>query len=311
MIKILKRINKFLEGLSILLVPIILFYWFLKIIDISALKTVAAMLEYFLNPLLFVVKIFGDFQINYDNKLIDLTPFILASALFIIFFMFSAIEKMLNRMESGLKEAQIKATELKDKKMQEIMREKYLHNLATNRIIFLVLALNKKETETSYLLPKEDGKEDLFTEGMLNKMISKVVNEIDKYNGRKYEKFEGEDGTFRYIFQEVTEAIDFAFFVHNMIFNINKEFLDFSEKMSFIIGVHCNQTEDYAEQDFLTTTKILRLGNPNEIIVSELFKNKYEALKAESNLEFNSYGIYSLNSENIEVFKLKIKEQSI
>lgn len=303
MIRFLRRINRFFEGLSILLVPVIIFYWFLNIIDLPFFKSIANMIGYLLKPLLLLVKFFGNFQINYEGSVIDLNPLVLAGILFIIFFSFSGIEKILNLVEESLNRVKIKIQESNEQKIKELLYEKYLQDLAKNRIIYVVLKLNKKTMPASYLYDKE---EDFFSEGILNKMISKTLDGAEQYDGKKFKDFEPEEGYYNYIFYEVPSAIDFAFFVNNMIIEINKDILDLSERMSFSIGMYCSVSEASAPLDFAITTKILDLGSNNEILVAEVFKNKYQAMKSESNIAFDSYGIYAIDDQQLELFKLKV-----
>lgn len=306
MLSLLRKINKLLESLSILVVPVIIFYWLLKIINLSQLSTVVNLLEYVLNPILKPVYFFFKQEVFYNEQTIDVTPLIAACFVFGVFFTFSWIDKILRFVEDQSLMLKQKAIEKKERRQLQMAQDKYLEDLTRNKVVYLVLNLINKETASAYLF---NGEEDLFAEGMMNNMLKKILESSESYNGKKYEDFKSENGTFRFVFFDVADALDYSFFVHNMILSINREVLDLSRRMSYIIAAHSSISESTAKEDFSVAEKMLKLCTNNEILVSEMFRNKYEALKQESNVSFMSNGVYAIDEDQVEVYKLVVNKK--
>ena len=77
-------------------------------------------------------------------------------------------------------------------------------------------------------------------------------------------------------------------------------------KLTATIACHCSANEDSAHMDLGIANKIMTLGAENELLTSEIFKNKYEATKEESNLRFNPRGIYTINTVQMEIFQVSL-----
>ncbi|OGI05138.1 MAG: hypothetical protein A2287_06830 [Candidatus Melainabacteria bacterium RIFOXYA12_FULL_32_12] len=302
--KLLKGFVKLIEAISLLLVPIIMFYWFLTLINLQAIKPFIAILGYVFSPFLSFIKVYANFNIKYEDITVDFAPFILASIFVVVFFVFSGFEKILDNVELMIKENKKKIQEAREREQQELQRMKYLEELAKNKITYLVLKFRQKETANAYLYV---GREDVFGEGILGTMVNDIINKSKGFNGRQADGFEGEDGACNFIFYNIIDAIDYAFYVHNKVVEINKEVLDQSKRFYYGIACHCSYSEATEGQDFVSTTKFLNLGGDNEVIVSELFKKKYEALKEDTNLIFESKGIYNIEDKQVEIFDLKVK----
>ena len=301
--KFLRTIIILIEGILLFLIPVVLFYWFLLILDLNILQPIVYFLGKVFNPFLSVINLFVHFQINYKEKVIDLNPFLLAVVLLLITFVFYGIEKVLNFIEFIINKAIIRAKELKQIEQIELIKKDFLEALAKNKFTYIVLKFCKIETSSAYLYNSSD---DFFSEGVLSSVLKGLVDSSEKFNGKKHTNFTGEDDTYNYIFYEITDGIDFIFNVHNRVMEINDKILDQSQRLYFTASFNCGYSEETSDKDILTANKILNLCDKDQILASELFRNKYEAVKEESNIKFISKGIYNINNDQIEIFELKV-----
>lgn len=299
--KFLKGFIKIIEGILLLLIPLILFYWFLANINLQAFKPIVAVFEYFFNPFISFIKLFVRFEIPYENSFVDFAPLIFALVILVIYLVFYGFEIILNFLEKSVNQTKIKLEEEHLKKESELTRIKFLEELAKNKVVYLVLKFRKKENSSAYLYNEENPS----VENQFSSIFSNILDASEKFNAKKHENFEGEANTYNFIFYSVTDAIDYSFFVYNKVQKENREFSKSGMKLSATIACHCAYSELSADNDFSVTSKILNLGGENEITVSELFKNKYVALKEETNLIFNSKGIYNIDNFQIEAYQLK------
>ncbi|EKE02717.1 MAG: hypothetical protein ACD_20C00342G0001 [uncultured bacterium] len=302
--KPLKGLVKLIEALSLFLVPVVVFYWFLTLVNLQAIKPLIAILGQIFLPFLSFIKTFTSFEVQYEEVMVDFAPFVLAGALVAIFLVFSGLEKILDSTELAMKKRKKKIQEALEREQQDLQRMKYLEELARNKVTYLTLKFRQKETENAYLYV---GREDIFGEGILGTLINDMLNKSKDHNGKKTNTFPDEDGTYSFIFYNLTDAIDYAFFVHNKVMEINKEVLDLSKRFHYGIACHCAYCESTEKTNLDVTKKFLNLGGENEIIVSELFKKKYDEHKEATNLVFESKGIYNIDSSQAEVFELKVR----
>lgn len=302
--KPLKGFIKLIEALSLFLVPVVVFYWFLTLVNLQVVKPFIAIIGQLLLPFLSFIKAFTSFEVQYEEVMVDFAPFVLAGILVAIFLVFSGLEKLLDNLELAMEKRKKEVQKALELEHQELQKIKYLEELARNKVTYLSLKFRQKETENAYLYV---GREDIFGEGILGTLINDMLNKSKDYNGKKVSEFPNEDGTYNFIFYNITEAIDYAFFVNNKVMEINKEVLDLSKRFHYGIACHCYYSESTEKTNLEVTKKFLNLGGENQIIVSELFKKKYDALKDTTNLVFASKGIYNIEDFQAEVFSIGVK----
>lgn len=294
-----------IQGIFLFLIPVIIFYWFLITLNLDMLKPFSALLGSFLDPFIEFVRRFASYEISYEGVTNDITPIIASFIILSGYFLLCGAEKTIDFAENKYLETQIKAKKQRDKKEAEIQKMQYLEDLAKNRVVYLDLKFHQQESRAAYLYSNDD----IFSEGLVNVALDGVIESSLRYKGKKYENPDNPNGVFSFIFYDITDAIDFTFHVFNRTNEINKEIIDKSKKMSFSTSCHCSYSEENAPETFTIVQKLLNLAGENEILVSELFKNKYEALKEESNLKFISKGIYIINDDQMEVFEIKVEKQ--
>jgi uncharacterized protein YggT (Ycf19 family) len=299
-----KGIVKLLETILVLTIPILLFYWFISVINLQFLKPFEALLGSIFMPFLSFIKSYNNFTMMYEGVEIDFTPLVLAAALLATFFVSLGLEKVLDIIESAIIHFKNKSKEIEKVHNNELQRNKYIEELAKNKVTYLTLKFHQKQGSNAYLYAN---KEDIFGEGLLSTMLNDVIIKSKEYKAKDYKSSDIEKEMYSLIFYSITNAIDYAFYVCNKVEEINREVMDQDKKLYFKISCHCSYTEITAIKDFHIATKILNLSGNNEISVSELFKNKYEALKETTNIVFDSKGIYNIDDQQMEIFSLTVK----
>lgn len=287
------------------ILPVILFYWFLTLINFDPLKPLIAMLGSFLDPFIESVRTVISYEMMYNGIKVDFTPLISGGVVLLVYYAFSLIDNMFSAVDDSVKNVKEKLRQSEVKKHQDQVRKNYLETLAQNKIIYLVVKLKTNQTSAAYLCDKEN---DIFSEGITNTLMNNILESASKYESKRYKDFKGTDNTYNFIFYNITDAIDYSFYVYNKVAEANKNVIDPSIRISFAIACNCSYSEDTAVRDFAITRKILNLAGDSEIMASELFKDKYKALKDETNLLFVSKGIYNIDDNQLETFQLKVSK---
>ena len=300
--KFLQALNRIIQGILLFIVPVVIFYWFLAVTGLELLKPFVAIFDVIFNPLNSIIRAFVPFGLPYENKIIDFTGLILAGIFLCCSFVTMSIDKMLIIIENSIKAAKERAQEQELKKKKDIERVKHFEEMAKNKVIYFVLKFNKKENTASYLYGQNSSSADDRIDSGIKEMLDYSAN----FSGRKYEECESSSNCHRFIFYDVTDGIDYAFYVFNRLSQLNNEVSSAGQGVMASVGCHCSYNENTAKKDFIVAEKVGSLGNNLELVVSELFKNKYEAMKVESNLKFSSKGIYCIDDNNIEIFQIKV-----
>jgi hypothetical protein len=298
----LKGTCKFIQAILLFILPVILFYWFLLLLNIVILKPFTIILGSIFDPFIASVKTVISYELTYNGGKVDFTPLIAGGVILLIYFMFSLLDHLFGTIDDNFRKMQERMKESEFQKQQEQIEKNYLEVLAQNKIIYLVLKLRTTESSSAYLSNKED---DIFSEGITNTVIDNIIESSKKYESKKYKDFKGQDNTYNFIFYSITDAIDYSFYIYNKVAEANKNIVDPSTRVCFTIACNCAYSEEAADKEFGITRKMLNLGGESEIIVSELFIEKYKALKEETNLLFNSKGIYDISNKQIEIFQIK------
>ena len=301
--RFLRTLVRLIEGILLLLIPLALLYWFLLTINLDFFKPIVFLLGKIFNPFINIISLFVNCHVPYEDKTIDMTPLAFACFLLLLSFVFYGIEKIINNIELFINRLKIRAKKEKLNQEIEAQKKNFFEALAKNKVTYLVVKFSKIETSYAYLY---NNNEDFFSEGVLNSVLNGLIESVSQFNGKKYSDFKGEDGSYNYVFYEITDGIDFVFNVHNRVLEINHKILDESQKLYFTASFNCGYSEEASYSDILTANKILNLAAKNQILVSKLFKDKYEAVKNESNIKFLSKGLYNVNENQVEVFELKV-----
>jgi len=296
-------ICRFLEGALLFFVPVVILYWILATTDIPALSPITNLLGQFLSPLLNFTRGFVNYKIHFNGDVIDSVPLFLSFIVLLFSFLFFIAGRVLSHLDDALYVVQTKAKADEIRRHSEKTKIKFLEELAKNKVVYFVLKFRKKDSSFSYLYQEDD---DPFSEGIFNNLINGAVDYSNHFSGKRWKGEGNTQDDYKFLFYNITDAIDYAFYINNKVQEINKDILDMSKKLHYKIACHCSYSELTADKDFAVTERIIELCGENEILVSTLFKNKYNALKEETNIKFDSKGIYNVNEEQIEVFHLQI-----
>ena len=300
----IKRFLKALEGIFILLIPVILFYWLLIILNLPALKPFVAIFDYIFNSPLNLIRLYMNLSIKNNNLTIDFAPIILAIICFGFSIVMMNLVKVVNLIEKSIKNIQNISAEIKIKNDIELERLKYLEYLKNHDNIYLILKLITKNNEDSYLFKQE---EDFFSKGIVNNLINGVIDAaVNFYNAQKHSKFNEKNETYNFIFPSTKDAVDYIIYLQNRMIEINREVLDQSTNVSYSVVCHCGCGEDNDIGNLKLSYKILGLVGEKQILVSDIFKNRYVELEAQDKIIFNPKGIYNLGDNEIEIFELKV-----
>ncbi|MFH0702287.1 MAG: hypothetical protein V2B14_01955 [bacterium] len=302
--KFIKEFIKFIEGILLLLVPIMVFYWFLYTINLKVLTPLILILGNLFNPVISIVKLYGNFQMVSNDTTIDFAPLIAAVVVLISSFVFSGLEKFLCILEQKVNQEKIKAKQDEEKKQLELEKIKYLNGLAKNRIAYFVLKFNKKACSSSYLYSNNE--DDFSVEKWFEAVINGIFDASVGFKAKRYKELEQNSDRYYFVFYSILDVIKYSSYLFNRIKEVNNEFAKQGMNLSASIACHCSYSEDTAHSDFSITSKILNLGGENEMLVSELFKNKYDILEEEVDLKVISKGVYHIENNQIEIYQVVI-----
>jgi len=300
--KLLCDFFKLIQVISLLLVPATVLYWLLLQFDLAALNGIKTVLTMAMAPLVAFVNIFGTFITVYDGVTIDFAGLIGAGLLILLATIANRLESFFGFLDDKINVAKEKARMYKVELLEEQRRiAAYLRELERNRIVYMMLKLRKRESNLSYLCSLDDENKE---ESESSKIIKEIVEYSSKFNCKKTEKIEEDTNTYNFVFHSIDEAIDYSFYVRNKVVNASSELMKIGEKLVFSISLHCAVSEGTLYRDLPLMEKILNLAGENQILSSELFKNRYTEFKEESNIKFKSLGLYRILNDNIEVFHL-------
>ena len=305
--RLLKEFVRLIQSILILSIPFIILYWILSGINLEFLKPFKAILDTVFNPFISFTGVFFHLEIPYDNKVYDLTPLVFALIVLVIFMGLIWVENLITNFENTLKSLKAKARNFEVQNAYHQEKTKFSEELAKNKVIYLLLKFRKRESTLSYLSNNEDNKN---TSNKNDDLINEIIHSAVQFNAKVLANPDENSDIKSFIFYNIDEALDYSFFVYNKIMNANANFVDLSTKLNFSISCHCSYSESTSGIDIPVAEKILSLCGTNEILISELFRNKYQALKVETNLLFDSKGIYNIDDKQIEVFQIKVAQQN-
>jgi hypothetical protein len=300
--KQIRGLCKGVQAFLLFIIPIILLYWFLSLIKLDALKPLTAVFGVVLDPFVMMVRSIISYELNYNDIKVDFTHLIGVGFIVIIYIILEFINNSINLMEESCRKTKEKIKQAEQIKQQNLIRKTYLEALAQNKIVYLVLKLKTNETSAAYLCNKEN---DIFSEGITNTVINNILESSEKYDSKKYKDFKGPDDSYNFIFYNIADAIDYSLYIYNKIIEANRNIIDPSIRLFFKIACHCSSTEESATTDLRITNKLMNLCGEYEIMTTELFKEKYDALEHETNLTFVSKGIYCIDDKQMETYQLK------
>lgn len=303
MFKFLKELNKLISGILFLILPVIIFYWTLILINLDFLKPIIFILGSFINPLMLPFKSFIEYSVKYDNFSVDYTVLFFAAITLGMAYMCTIIGHILEFIEKKVEKTKVNI-EVKEK-LREKQEEKqeFIKEITKNKTIYVILKLIRNDSKESYLVNDEEI--DFFSVGLVDSHESSLVNLCKKYSGNIHGKLGGSTNLNNYIFTDINKFLEFLPCFITRIEEINKGMFDFNTRFDYKIACHCSYSDASIDVDFDITSNILNLCGNKEILLSELLKSRLEIIK---NNKFNLYskGLYLIKDKQMDVFKFKI-----
>lgn len=299
----IKSLIKFIQALILIIIPFVLFYWLLTLINLEFLKPMVAFFAYFMNPVLSLVPPVFQYKIKYDNEFVSLIPLVFTIMSTLIAVGLAFLHSFLEGMETTVKAAHthIKQAE-QTSKVKKIVDQKN-KILTQHRIIYVLLSIKKKENQSTHLYEKVA---DNLEKNYIKSIMSKIASKAADFRHERYKEEEKNEHTVCLVFYNTTEATDFAFAALAALGKANKELANTGLNYTLSVAFHCSTTIQNAPLEFAVASKIMNLAGDNEFYTSEIFKNKYEATTSKTNVKFIPRGTYMIHGRQEDVFQLKV-----
>jgi len=303
LIKFLKNIFKLIEGILFILVPVIVFYWSLTLVNLDIVKPFIALLGSFIDPLILPFKSYIDYSITYEeNYTVNYTSLFFAVIILITGFIFILIGNILNFIEKIMDKTKLKFKKQAQLRKKQAEKQEFVNEIKKNNTFFVILKLIKNQPKESYLI-KEEGN-DFFSVGLVDSYETSLINIYKKFSGKAFGHLGGTNNLNSYIFTDIDKFLEFLPFFKERIEEVNKGMLDLNVKFDYKIACHCSYSDTSAQVDNEITSLILNLCGNREIIISEILKNRIEVLE-NNNFKLYSKGIYLIKDKQMDIFKLK------
>lgn len=303
--KYLKGLNKLIEGLLFLLLPLVVFYWSLTLIKFDIVKPFISILGSFIDPMMLPFKTFIEYKVYYTDYTIDYTILIFAGIVLVTAFLFTINGHLLNFVEEIINRAKIQAQLQENLKKQEEAKQEYLKEVNRYQTIYVLLKLIKNEPNASYLIKKDEN--DFFSAGIVDSYESSLSNAYKKFSARHVGAKSIGHNMHGYIFTNLNKFLEYLPFFMGKLEEVNKGMLDLNIKFEYEIACHCSYSDSTSDVDFEIASKILNLCGKQEILLSELLKNRLELLE-NSNFKLHSRGIYLIHDKQMDVYKLQFDD---
>ena len=303
MIKFIKALFKLIEGILFILIPVVILYWTLTLVNLDIVKPFVAILSEYIDPLVAPFRSYIQYSVTYDNNFtINYTILFFAGVVLVIAFMFTLIGHILNFVDRIVDKMKLKLKEKEKLRKKQEEKQNFINEIQKNNTVYVILKLIRNQPTDSYLIKKEDS--DFFSNGLVESYENSLLNAYKKYSGKTYGNVGGINNLNSYIFTDINKFIAFLLFFKERVEEVNKGMQDLNIKFDYKIACHCSFSDASTSVDIEITSKILNLCNPRDILVSELLQNRL-TLSENNNIKLYSRGIYLMNDKQIDVFKLK------
>lgn len=303
--KYLKGLNKLTEGLLFLLLPLVVFYWSLTLIKFDIVKPFISVLGSFIDPMMSPFKTFIEYKVYYTDYIIDYTILIFAGIVLVTALLFTINGHLLNFVEEIINRAKLQAKLQENLKKQEEAKQEYIKEVNRYQTIYVLLKLIKNEPNASYLIKKDEN--DFFSAGIVDSYENSLSNAYKKFSARHVGAKSIGNNMHGYIFTNLNKFLEYLPFFMDKLEEVNKGMLDLNIKFEYEIACHCSYSDSTSDVDFEIASKILNLCGKQEILLSELLKNRLELLE-NSNFKLHSRGIYLIHDKQMDVYKLQFDD---
>jgi len=306
LIKLVKKILKLTEGILIIFLPVVIFYWILSLINLDFINPITTALGSYLEPIMAPLRSFLKLKIKYNNSHVDY--FIILYAIFIVMlaYILNFIGKGLSFLENTIDKVKLNIKKQERARMVEQERFEQKRELDKNNNFYVALKIIKHQPKETYLLKSSD--EDVFSVGLVDSYETSIQKFCTKFSGRLYGKIVNSKNVYGIIFDDVNKLLDYLSALHPRIIEINKGMLDLNIKFEYKIACHCSYSDASADIDFDILNKIINLCGVNDILLSELLKCKLENYEYSKKFRIFSRGIYLIKDKQVDLFKLGFEE---
>jgi hypothetical protein len=301
----LKSVNKLIEGILFLFLPIVVFYWSLTLLNIALVHPILSILGYFIDPIMKPIKSFLMLKVMNDGQIVDYTILLFAMFILCLALFCTVNGHILEYIQKSFDEVDKKQKEKEFLLKQEEERQDYINEINRNNTIFVTLKLIKSEAIESYL--RRDDSNDPFSIGIIDSYEKSIKTCHEKFGGQSFNDLLGMTDMICSVFANQDKFLEYIPFLINKIHEINKGMMDLNVKFDYKLAAHCSYSDLNAQTDFEMTSKILNLCGNKEIYISEPLKNKLELIK-NSNFKLYSRGIYFIKDKQVDVYKFQYED---
>jgi len=297
--KIIKNFIRLLQIILLFLIPLLIIYWIICQVNFDPLKSIQAFLGFILDPVISTVKTVQNFEIDFNGQTADINALVAAGASIFIIIILTFFESFISYLESLIRLASLKSTEAEIKRTNKKLHDSYVKQMLSIDNIYLFLKFKITEEAHSYLASEDTSKE------IADKIQKEIIEHSKNYIVKAATASENEKYRYSFIFNDINNAIDYTLYISDRLKTAKEELAESKSKISFIATMHCGNSNKNSETDYKIADKLLNLAGDNEIISSDLFKNKYYVHNENPAVQFLSRGEYSILDQNIEVFRIE------
>lgn len=303
MIKLLKNLNKLIEGILFLILPVVIFYWALSLVNLDFVKPFIVGLGSIIDPLMSPFKDFVHYTVDYDTFTVDYSILLFAGLILAAALTLTLLGHILNFIDIIIEKIQFKIKLSEDLRKKQEEKQEFINEIKKNNTFYVIVKLTRLEPKDSYLLKSEN--DDFFSVGLIDSYESSLANIYKKYSAKLHTNG-GYNNFNTYIFNDIGKVLEFLPFFMNRVEEVNKGMLDLNIKFDYKIVLHCSYSSTSAPVDIEIASKILNLCDNKEILLSEILKNRLDIIE---NPKYRLYsrGIYLINDKQMDVFKLKLE----
>lgn len=299
----LKTLNKLIEGILWLYLPLVLIYWTLTPIEFSFFKGIKGLLSVFIEPLLLSLDSNFDFILSFEGSDISYTPLILAGVILICIILTIFNAKLLDFIEDSFLQLKIKMNQKALQKDREKKHQSFYEELEKYKIIYLMLKIIKTQKHEEYLVKKED---NAFSDGLIGSYQTSIANLAEKFSGKPYKDFDAGSDTYSFVFTDLEGVLQYIKVLSQRIKEINKGTSDLNCVFNYEIAASCSYSLISADADLSVTSKVLKLCSNSEILITETLKNKIQNSDKTFKVKLEPKGIYMLGESQVDVHRLKV-----
>jgi hypothetical protein len=296
---IIKSLFQIVAAIVILIVPFILVYWILNIINIEPMSGITSFMGSFLEPLISNVRSFtGDIFINVGQFEVDLVPLITCGILLLLSTLLTVFAKIINYFQNSMSFVSAKTrVHMAHKQRQEELKQQEKELLSQN-VGYVVVRYKLQTTSSAYLISSG------LSQGDIRNIFMEQLNKYTYHDAELLK--ESTEDNFVITFDEVSSSLIFSLSLQENIIKTNQEIDKAGIKMYVTCGVHSVTPTAPKEESAKVANKVCNLAGPGDITCTKTVKDIFEKDRAEHTLNFVSKGVYDLGiGRETEIFTVK------